>query len=177
MKYHVSADGMARVCRAQSEESCRATGSDGDTAPHGEFSNPEEAQRFAEQLNADAYDPWSTNSKGDYYADGVGPDESVIAAKSEAVLSGMDLAIDVDDLDSDGKLEEIGEDSSLRFILDKEIGGTASGYPAWKVYGNEADLKEFLENNDQPDLPYGEHKISTGPSSHKLVLEKIEHEV
>lgn len=47
-RYHVSADGVSRVCDAQTAESCRATGVDGGPAPHGEFKSAKEAQRFAE---------------------------------------------------------------------------------------------------------------------------------
>lgn len=47
-KYHVSKDGVARPCRAASSESCTAIGVDGEGAPHGDFSNPKDASRFAE---------------------------------------------------------------------------------------------------------------------------------
>lgn len=47
-KFHVSQDGLARVCKAQSSDSCTASGPDGEAAPHGDFDNPKTAQRFAE---------------------------------------------------------------------------------------------------------------------------------
>jgi len=49
-RYHVSEDGKPRVCKAQSPESCTAVGVDGQSAAHGDFSDPSEAQRFAESV-------------------------------------------------------------------------------------------------------------------------------
>lgn len=49
-RYHVSEDGTPRVCQAQSPESCTARGVDGEPAPHGEFTDANEARRFAESV-------------------------------------------------------------------------------------------------------------------------------
>lgn len=49
-RYHVSEDGNPRVCTAQSPESCTARGADGNAAPHGDFADPQEARRFAEEV-------------------------------------------------------------------------------------------------------------------------------
>lgn len=49
-RYHVSEDGNPRVCTAQSPESCTARGVDGNAAPHGDFADPQEARRFAEEV-------------------------------------------------------------------------------------------------------------------------------
>lgn len=49
-RYHVSQDGVSRVCAAKSAASCTAIGVDGEAAPHGEFANTKEASRFAEAI-------------------------------------------------------------------------------------------------------------------------------
>lgn len=49
-RYHVSEDGNPRVCTAQSPDSCTARGVDGNAAPHGDFADPQEARRFAEEV-------------------------------------------------------------------------------------------------------------------------------
>lgn len=49
-RYHVSEDGTPRICTAQSSESCTARGVDGEAAPHGDFTDANEARRFAESV-------------------------------------------------------------------------------------------------------------------------------
>lgn len=49
-RYHVSQDGVSRVCKAATADSCTAVGVDGESAPHGEFSSADEARRFAESV-------------------------------------------------------------------------------------------------------------------------------
>lgn len=56
-RYHVSEDGQARVCKAQSAETCRAIGLGNDAPVHGEYDNADDAQRFAEKVNADWHAP------------------------------------------------------------------------------------------------------------------------
>ena len=152
MRYHVSADGVSRECRAQTQESCRATSSDGQPAPHGEFNSPEDARRFAEKINESQYQPWDTTSRGGYFADGVGADEATIAANSEAVMTGADLTIDEDEIDSEGRFLELSRDSTLRFVIDEDPRNSRpSGYQAWKVYGSEEDLAEFMDMGGSSD--------------------------
>ncbi len=166
MRYHVSADGVARECRAKTQETCRAVSSDGQPAPHAEFSSPDEARRFAERINASQYEPWDTTSRGGYFADGVGADEEAIAARSEAVMTGADLTIDEDEIDSEGRFSELSRDSTLRFVLDDDPKNSRpSGYQAWKVYGSEEDLAEFMDMGGSSEaFSYGERRGDWGES-------------
>lgn len=61
-KIHISEDGMPRVCKARSVASCPVKGPDGDRAPHGEFESKADALRFAESVNAKAFEK-KTRSK------------------------------------------------------------------------------------------------------------------
>lgn len=54
-KFHISQDGMPRICKAKSAEACPASGPDGAKAPHGEFETTEEAMHFAESVNKQAF--------------------------------------------------------------------------------------------------------------------------
>lgn len=54
-KYHVSEDGVARVCTAETPEACRVTLSNDGAVPHGEFATPKEAKAFAEKVNEDRF--------------------------------------------------------------------------------------------------------------------------
>lgn len=66
IKYHISQDGVARPCKAQSQDRCTAVGPSGDAAPHAEFNSQADAQSFAEAINEKAADGYlSGSSKGD----------------------------------------------------------------------------------------------------------------
>jgi len=62
-RYHVSQDGVSRVCAAKTVESCTAIGVDGESAPHGEFANAKEASRFAEAILEKNFGADSLSSK------------------------------------------------------------------------------------------------------------------
>lgn len=79
-RYHVSEDGVSRICKAATAASCTALGVDGEAAPHGEFADGREAQRFAEgvlersTLGAGLFagarrDPSSLSDRTDPYAE------------------------------------------------------------------------------------------------------------
>lgn len=49
-RFHISSDGLARRCQAQSAERCTAKGLDGEKAEHGSFESLMEAQKWAERV-------------------------------------------------------------------------------------------------------------------------------
>jgi len=61
-KYHVSEDGKARICKAQTPESCKATS----TSVKEHFDNPEEAQKAYENANIENTLTHFSKSEQDY---------------------------------------------------------------------------------------------------------------
>jgi len=54
-RFHLSKDGVVRVCSAQSEEACRAEGANGGRPEHGEFGSLAEAREWGELVGKQAY--------------------------------------------------------------------------------------------------------------------------
>lgn len=62
IKYHVSYDGIARICTAKDPKDCRAKGIDGEgTVAH--FENENEAIKYSEEKNAEKYGKTNSLSK------------------------------------------------------------------------------------------------------------------
>lgn len=93
-RYHVSEDGVSRICKAASAASCTAVGVDGEAAPHGEFTDGREAQRFAESVLERTY--------GDQ---GLG----ATAASAPAAVKHEASAIDYEALSQDERIALVGK--------------------------------------------------------------------
>ena len=89
-RYHISEDGKPRVCKAQSPESCTAKGVDGQSAVHGEFSDPSEAQSFAESvversLESDGLESQSRSSLDASSSSAEGPAAQSLKSRAEGL--------------------------------------------------------------------------------------------
>lgn len=136
-KFHISAAGDPAPCKAV-QGKCPL----GDSTAHGEFESKDDARAWAEDFVSKLYGGGLASTSKSEPA----TPQSFVTEASHTV-TGLDITVDEKDVAADGRLKDPDVFPNIRYerVPDET---SSSGWPQWKLYGSEEDLKSYLEMNE-----------------------------